>query len=396
MYILSVVCEYNPFHNGHKYLSDKMDSLGATHKVAVMSGNFTQRGDAAVISKWDRAKCAVLNGINLVIELPLPYATATAEKFAEGSIYILDKINCVDGIVFGSECGNILALKTAAKELVSDNFSLLLKKYISQGITFAKARELTINEINPDISDIIKTPNNILGIEYIKALNKYNSDIDTYTIKRESVKHDSKKVVDNYASASHIRELILKGDTSFFDYIPQQCYDIIKNALSDKTAPVSIYNIERTILYKLRNMSLNEIAVLPDISEGIENRIYKSIKSAKSLNELYDLIKTKRYSHARIRRIILSAFLGILKEYTQFLPQYIRVLAFDKKGAEILKIISQKSTLPIITKPSNFKGSDIANKFLALENKADDIYSLCMPQIQSCGLSFRRGVITVK
>lgn len=396
MYISSVICEYNPFHNGHKYLLDRINDLKATHKIAIMSGNFTQRGDASILSKWDRARIAVMAGINLVIELPLPYAVSTAEKFAEGSIYILNQLHCVDNIVFGSECGDISILKSIANELITNKFSELIKKYISQGITFAKARELALNEVNPNMSEIIKTPNNILGIEYLKALNKYNSDITPYTITRKNVSHNSTKAKDNYASASYIRKLILEGDTSFFDYIPQLSYDIINNALSEHTAPTILHNAERAILYRLRNMTLEEISKLPDISEGIENRIYKAVQKAKSLDELYNIVKTKRYSHARIRRIILSAFLGILKEYTQISPQYIRVLAFDKKGTEILKIISEKSSLPIITKLTKFNGSNIANKLINLENKADDIYSLCMPQVQESGLAFHKGVITIK
>ena len=269
MRVSSLICEYNPFHNGHKYMIEKMRENGCEYIIACMSGNFTQRGDFAVFDKYSRTKTALENGIDLVIELPVIYSCATAEKFAFGGVDILNSLGCVSEIYFGSECGNMEALRNTADILQSSEISEKIKKYLSLGQTFAKARENAVADIDKISAEILKSPNNILGIEYIKALNKINSPILPQTIQRVGSEHDSLTVCENTASATLIRKIIYENNQEFKKYIPSPVFSEIHD----------FKKLETAVLYKLRMMSLEDFANLPDISEGLENRLYSAIRN---------------------------------------------------------------------------------------------------------------------
>ena len=384
MKISSLICEYNPFHNGHKYIIEKMRENGSDIIIACMSGNFTQRGDLAVFDKYSRTRTALENGIHLVIELPVTYACATAEKFAFGGVYTLNSVGCTDDIYFGSECGDIDSLKETADILQSPELSDKIKYHLSLGQTFAKARENAVAEISEISADILKSPNNILGIEYIKALNKLNSPISPKTIQRIGSEHDSTITTQNFASASLIRQMIYENNTDYFNYIPQKNIPEIHQ----------LSKLETAFLYKLRTMSIEDFANLPDISEGLENRLYSAVKNACSIEEILQTVKTKRYTLARLRRILLHAFLNISQKDCDILPQYIKILGFTQNGKKVLRIMRNTATIPVIMRYSDVKKlSPTAQYLYEIEYRCDDIYALSSETPSKCGNNMTSNII---
>lgn len=379
MNICGIVCEYNPFHNGHKYhIEQTKEKFGATHIIAVMSGNFTQRGDVAIIDKYKRAETALKNGVDLVIELPVAYALASAEQFAQGAVYLLNALGCVNLISFGSESGDIKLLRETAGAVYyameSEEFNKLLKNGLAYPAALQKAIEKYYTD---DVTEALTSPNNTLAIEYLKALDSLASPIQPVTIKRTVAEHDSEiKNPDQIVSASQLRKMIIEGK-DIFNLAPE----------SDFSNTASILNIENAILSKLRFMSKSEIEKTPNAVLGLENRIFRAVQVSTSLNELYFLIKTKRYTLARIRRIVMSAFLGITKNDLKNNPSYVRILGMNNKGKEILA--AANCELPINTSLSQLeKTSDNAKKQAKLEARCDSQYALALNKKEKCGLDY--------
>ncbi len=395
MLVAGIVSEYNPFHLGHAAHISQTRLAGATHVVAVMSGNFVQRGEPAVLSKWARARQALENGADLVIELPLPWALSGAERFAYGSVALLDALGA-DLLSFGSECGNAAELERAARALGSPALREALRSGLKDGSTFAKARQSAIHSLcDEKTALLLREPNNILGIEYIKALHKLGSKMTPFTIQRIGAAHDAPQAESGIASASMIRSLIQSGG-DFAAHMPKAAADILKAEISSGRAPADILRIERAILAKLRTMSREEFGSLPDVSEGLENRIYAAVRKASTLEELYDSVKTKRYTHARIRRIILSAFLGLNSSLSDGVPPYLRVIGFNSRGLEILHSAKMTTKLPIITNSSDILSLDSkARNMIELEGRSADLFALCMPHAAPCGLDMTTGIISV-
>ena len=395
--VSAIISEYNPFHLGHKYQIEKTRELGSTHIIAVMSGNFVQRGEPAIMSKWARAKSALFSGVDLVIELPAAFSMAGAEKFAEGAVSIAHNLGCVNNLVFGAEQEDIKKLDQIASLIFSNDFKLRIKQEISKGNTFAKARQQVISNLtNPETALVLETPNNILAIEYIKALKKLNSNIKPIAIKRMGTQHDSNESAGNFASASLIRKMILESNSLIHNFMPSSSLETLKEEIQNLSAPSNIKYAERAILSKWRSITRDEIALLPDISEGLENRIYQAIKQSTTIDELYKAIKTKRYTLARIRRIILSAFLGIQKSDSKVLPLYIRVLGMNDRGKEILHLAKKTASLPIITKTSKINLlSDQAKNMFNLEIQASDLYSMFLPQLDKSNLDLIKSPIVI-
>ncbi len=377
MLTAGIIAEYNPFHNGHALLIEKARAAGATHIVAVMSGNFVQRGEPALFHHTERTKAALCGGADLVLQLPVPYAVSGAQSFAKAGVEILDSLGLVDWLVFGSECADAGLINETAEAVYGEEIKKPLADELKKGISFASARENALRNLNPLYADIIKTPNNILGVEYAAAINRLKSSMKPVTFAREGADHDSENTNGSIASASLIRERILEGG-EWSDFVPDA--DIYRNC---ETA--NIKYIERAILYKIRTLSKEELAKAPDISEGIENRILSAARDAKSLDELYSLAKTKRYSHARIRRIILNSFLGITADDLKTPVTYIRVTGFNEKGAELLRKSEETARLPIITKAADVAvlGGD-AQRIFGAECRAGDVYSLCFKDVKPC------------
>lgn len=386
MKTVGITAEYNPFHNGHKYLIDKLHENGATHTVAVMSGNFVQRGSFAIAEKRVRAKAALLSGVDLVIELPVPWAVSSAETFSHGAVQLLQSMGCIDAIGFGAECADITKLLSAKNAVTSKECDEKIKDLLSGGISYPVARAEAVEKLyGKEICDIISTPNNILAVEYLKALSTFDSSIEPMPVLRRGPEHDSPDGSGNFTSASAIRNALISKDTSAWSYIPDSACAVLKEAIADDRAPINSDYVDRIVLTKLRGLTVEDIAKAPDVSEGLENRIFNAIGSASSLYELYDMIKTKRYTHSRIRRIIINLFLGLEEKDTAFGIPYIRVLGFNKNGQDILKTARDTASLPIIMKASQVNPlSENARHIFELERRATDLYTLAMPSPYPC------------
>ncbi len=388
MRVFGIVAEYNPFHNGHLHQINETRRNGATHIIAVMSGNYVQRGDTAIIDKFKRAEIASCCGADLVIELPTPYALSSAEFFARGAVFVLHSLGCVDGISFGSECGDSQKLYSAAIASKSLSNSVELRKLLEDGIPYPSAmQKLALEKFGEEISDVFSHPNNLLGIEYLKALDFFESGIKPMTIQRKQAMHDSMNAFGDIASASFVRSLA-KNKGAYLPFVPKKTAEVLKRCF--EAGEISdIINLEKPILYKLRSMSPDEILTIPDVSHGLEHRIFSASKTAKSLDELMFSIKTKRYPLAKIRRILLCALLGVKKEHIKILPPYARVLAVNDAGVEILKKAKRTSLIPIDTSLLRLSKINQETKlFSELEAFATDIYALSAPKIQPCGREY--------
>lgn len=381
MKISGIVCEYNPFHNGHLYHIEKTRKNGATHIIAVMSGNFVQRGDAAILDKFTRAELAVKSGADLVIELPTAYCLSSAEKFAWGAVYLLHSLGVTDELSFGSECGSVEKLFNAmakADGLVnSDEVRVLMKK----GYSYPRALCESLKNADEEASEIISEPNNLLGVEYIRALKSLNSDILPFTVKRSGASHDSMENAGGYVSASYIRSRILSSESA-----EGTMPEIWENAITDGCT-ASLKNLERVMLYRVRTASIEEISKISD-SNGLAERIYRN--GAASLEELLDSVKSKRYTMARIKRVILSLMIGITKIDTETPPPYARVLAFNERGREILAAAKNKKKIPLGTSLAKLgRLSCSAQRFAELEARATDIYGIAAEKMFPAGSDYR-------
>ena len=374
-----IVAEFNPFHNGHKFLIDSVKGEGDTVTV-VMSESFVQRGECACVSPYARTQMALKCGADLVLSLPVPYATASAERFALGGVSVLGGLGCVDALAFGSESGNNEILKKCADVLVTDEFSNILEKYLNDGVSFPVARQKAVEEISgSDVAEALSSPNNILGVEYIKAINKLGLNMGVKLVTRKGVDHDSKTSNGKFCSASGIRENLIAGKF-IGEYLPEAAREIMGKEIENYKAPAAISNLETAIIYKLRSMNVEDFKELPDVSEGLEYRLFDAVKNSSYLEEILEKVKTKRYTHSRIRRIIICAFLGIKKSDVLAPVPFIRVLGFNENGAKILKKAKETATLPIITKASEvFALGENAKRIFELECFARDMLSLALP-----------------
>lgn len=396
MSVIGIICEFNPFHNGHKYLIDSVKKDGDA-VVCVMSGNFVQRGESAIADKRIRAKTALLCGADLVIELPVAFSVSGAQTFARGGVKLLDSLGCVDTIVFGSECGDTESLKKAAAALTDSNVQNEINTLMQTGITFAAARENAVREIYGDeTADILRNPNDILGVEYISALKMLHSKIKPLAVSRKSVTHDSAEADGAFASASLIRDKIKNGE-SFEKYVPNKAFKLLKKAVNDGAAPADYGKLELAILAFLRKANADDFSCAPDVSEGIENRIIAAARNANSLTEVFDGAKTKRYTHARIRRIVLCAFLGIKKSHIACGMPYIHILGFSENGKQQLLPELKNAKLPVAVRASDFSSCGaVASESFKLECTATDIYNLTLPKIRNCGTEMTDSPVIVK
>lgn len=395
MSVIGIICEFNPFHNGHKYLIDSVKKDGDA-VVCVMSGNFVQRGESAIADKRIRAKTALLCGADLVIELPVAFSVSGAQTFARGGVKLLDSLGCVDTIVFGSECGDTESLKKAAKALTDSKVQNEIYTYMQTGITFAAARENAVRKVFGDrIADILKNPNDILGVEYIAALNLLRSKIKPQAISRKSISHNSKDYDGAFASAMLIREKMRNGE-NYREFMPDKAFEVLQKAAEEGKASSDYSKLEMPILAFLRKATAQDFIGVPDVSEGIENRIIAAARNANSLTEVFDGAKTKRYTHARIRRIVLCAFLGIKKSHIACGMPYIHILGFSENGKQQLLPELKNAKLPVAVRASDFSnlGAE-ANESFKLECTATDIYNLTLPKIRNCGTEMTDNPVVI-
>ena len=395
----AVISEYNPFHNGHKYLLNQAGANGSTHIIAIMGGNFLQRGNCAILDKYRRAESAVSSGVDLVIELPQIYACASAERFAFGAVSTLEQCGCVNELAFGSECGDTQLLKKTVDVITNSNeVGVLLKAYLKKGYSHPRAMQAAVADAmgnNDNISDILREPNNTLAIEYIRSLNILKSNIVPFAVKRVGAAHGSDDTSREFASASAVRNMILHNDSLYKEYIPEEVFDIINECIQNGECPADFSNNERGILAVLRRMTAEDFLRIPDVSEGLENRLVKAIRENNSISDIITAVKCKRYTHARLSRIITCAYLGITTDISFLEPKYIRVLALNDRGAEILKVMKTTARLPVIMSPAKDikKLDNHGRKIFQMDLRASDLHGLLTPDIQSCSRDFYKGVI---
>lgn len=397
MKILGLIVEYNPFHNGHLYhLKKSLEITNSTHSIAVMSGNFLQRGEPALFDKYKRAEMAVSNGVDLVVELPTLYACQSAEIFAHGAITLLNSLNCIDSLCFGSEHGDIDLLVEISKILINepDKFKTLLKRNLDEGILFALARskalsEYMLNHTNPNIdenklNDVLSTPNNILGIEYIKSLLKHKSTIRPYSITRIQADYNSETIESNICSATAIRKTLKEYNTlnSISNVVPIKTFELISKSIDNNFNPM----FDEYYFDTIRELVIRDLNILNsyfDVNEGIENKIYKSVFSCKNIFELQQSIKSKRYTLTKVKRILNNILLGITKDDMNTVKNimklpYVRILAFNDKGREIIKQIKLNSEIKIINKFSNvnFEDDKVFETLIKYDIKATNMYNI--------------------
>ncbi len=405
--VLGIVAEYNPFHNGHLYHIEKSkQETQADYVVAIMTGNFTQRGNTSIIDKWEKTKMALNNGVDLVIELPTIYSISSAENFASGAIKILNKLDLIDYLSFGIEEDDISNLEYIASILADEpkEFQEILKNEINSGESFAKARANAINKFvnkdNKNFEDVLSGSNNILAIEYLKSLKRMKSKIKPIGIKRNSVFYNSKRIIDNYASSTGIRNLIqIKRINELPRLMPSSSFRILYENIRNNTYNLDINVFSKEIIYKLRMMQNEEIADLPDVTEGLENLIKSSVEKTNNLDELINMIKSKRYTQTRIQRILLYSLLGIKKddiEISKKITPYVRVLGFNNNGKELISKINSKVKVITSIKKFEDKNKNVKyKKMLDIDKRATDIYTLAYQKNSVANLDYTKGIIVI-
>ena len=409
--VLGIVGEYNPFHNGHLYhLEQSKKMTSSNYTVAIMGGNFTQRGSTSLIDKWSKAEAAIQNGIDLVIELPVLYTTSSAENFAYGAIKILDSLNLVDYLCFGSECGDISILDDIVQVLVEEPkaYRTLLSHELSTGVSFPKAREKALMMYLGNMrrfANVLSSPNNILGIEYLKALKKQDSFIQPVTIKRQEAEHNNNMFSSSsrFASGSAIRSACISPNIDQLQkYMPEDSFYLLEDCLKKGNYVKDLSAFDKEILYTLRRMTIADIANLPDVSEGLEYAIKDAANSCNSVVELLTLIDTKRYTKTRLQRILLYAILGITKDDMQLskkVTPYIRILGFNENGKKIISEASRRNPkLNLITSPKKFM-DDSSNKnlkhLLQKDIWASNVYTLGFEYESKANLDYTHKLIIV-
>lgn len=404
--VLGIVAEYNPFHNGHLYhLNESKRRTDADYTICVMSGNFVQRGEPAIIDKWSRAEMALRSGIDLVIELPLVYSISSAENFAYGNISLLDKLGIVDYVSFGSEVGDMSILDSIAEILCNEpkEYVSLLNHELAKGISYPKAREKAILMYLNDIrkyANVLSNPNNILGIEYLKAIKKLKTELKPITIKRTNANYNSTLIVDEYASSTAIRKNINKLDV-ISKVVPEETFSIIDNKIKHGQIIRGLATYEKEILYKLRTSSIEYIANLPDVSEGLEHAIKNAANSCNNIMDLISIVKSKRYTQTRIQRILLYALLDITKQDMENSKKgipYIRVLGMNENGKKLLSEIVSRKKLNIIVSPKKFmdnSNNKIAKSLFAKDILATNIYTLGYEFESISNLDYTTPVVTI-
>ena len=383
---IGIICEYNPFHNGHLYQIEKIrEEFGEdANIVAVMSGNYVQRGGVAITDKGIRAKCAVLSGVNLVLELPFPFSMASAEYFARAAVHILTQIGCVDYISFGSESGSVDDLARAAEIMLSDEFLKKLddlsKSSDTRKLGHAALCELALRALGGD-DTVSLTPNNILAIEYIKAVISLKSDLKIHTVKRAfSSFSDETFVNGNIQSATAIRKSIQEKDISALEYIPNITKNTILEAISTGDFPCDNERLSTAVIASLRLNLPSYFDDVHDTNGGLYNRLRDLSFKANTIESLICAAESKNFTKARIRRSLFYSLLGVTSSQLKDLPAYTQLLASDTRGRAMLKTIGKRSDFPVLTKPSGLeKLPDAALPQKEMADAADSIFQMTKP-----------------
>ena len=385
----AIIAEYNPFHNGHACQIQQLRQQGAGHIVVIMSGNFVQRGFPAIFEKRVRTAAALRCGADLVLELPLPYAMATAGRFAFGAVACAHSCGCIDMLHFGSECGDLSLLQAAADALEHPQFPEMVAPFLAQGLTFAAARGRALAEnFDPCLAHVLESPNNTLAVEYLRQLRRFGSSIKPITMQRQGVSHHSAAPQQGFASATYLRTLLLEvGDISPF--VPADAAEQYTGA------PIARLEAgERAVLARLRGLTQQQYAALPDLSEGIERRLQKAVASASSVEEILTAAKTKRYPLSRLRRLVFAAYLGLDGSLCLQQPPYLRVLGHNSRGREVLASMRTCAAVPVSDSLAKLgRSSPTALAFAQAEASSCDLYNLFQPQLRPCGWDYTENPV---
>ena len=372
MKAIGIVAEYNPFHSGHQYQIRKIREIcGAdTPIVAVMSGDFVQRGEAAAYDKFTRAAAAVGCGVSLVIELPLPWSLSSAEGFARGGVGLLGATGVVDTLSFGSESGDLAALEKTAAALDTPEFTDALKASLTGGTPFAAARAEAAQALLGNAAAVLDTPNDLLAVEYLRAAIKLGYTFNYIPVRREGSVHDGA------GSASELRARLREGE-SLSGRIPDEAWDVFRRADKAGRGYVSPESLRTALLSRLREKTPEDFAAVPDAAEGLHFRLYEAARRGASAEEIADLAKSKRYAHARLRRMVMCAVLGVRAGDAGDVPPYLRVLAFDAQGAALLREMKVFASLPVIVKSARVRDENEAvRRVFDLGSRAHNLYVL--------------------
>ena len=407
--VLGIVAEYNPFHNGHLYhLIESKQKAQADFCVAVIGGNFTQRGEPSIVDKWSKAEAALLNGVDLVLELPTLYATSSAENFAEGAIKLLDSLKVVDTLSFGAEISDLNILNDFAEVLYKEprQYKILLSTELKKGVSYPKAREnalmMYLNNIRV-YSNALSSSNNILGIEYLKALKKTKSKIEPIAIERKGTIHNDVEFSGSIASATAIRNLV--NDDDIFEaanLMPTNSYSILEKCVKQGSIVNSLSAYEKEIIYSIRMMSAKEISEFQDVSEGLENLIKKAADSCNTITDLIKIISSKRYTETRIQRVLLYILLDITKKdmiLSKKITPYARILGFNEKGKQLIsEIVDANPRIEFVSSVKKFMNECPDKNLIRILEKdilATNIYTLGYKLESKSNLDYTKKIISI-
>ena len=406
--VLGIIAEYNPFHNGHLlHLTKSKEETGAEYSICIMSGNFVQRGNTSIVNKWVKTEMALKSGIDLVLELPTVYSISSAENFAEGAIKLLNSLKIVDTVSFGSENSDIDILNRISGILYEEPkpYVEFLNQELKKGLSFPKARENAILLYLNDkkYSNILNQPNNTLAIEYLKALKKYKSHIIPIAIKREKAFYNSNCIVDEYASATAIRNMIVNSQfNDIRKVMPRLAYDLLMQEIENNQYVIDISKFEKEILYSIRRLSTADLKKFPEVNEGLENAIKNAANSCNTLAELINIIKSKRYTQTRIQRILLYILLNITKKdmyISRKTVPYARILGYSPKGKELIsEIYNANPKITLITSVKNFFDSSNNKTYKHMLSKdilATNIYTLAYKNDSVANLDYTKKIVTI-
>lgn len=377
--VIGVAAEYNPFHTGHMYhLNRSREMIGDAAVVCVMSGSFVQRGAPSVFGKHARAEAAVRCGANLVLELPPPWAMSSAEGFARGCVGLLGALGVVTHMSFGAECAALAPLQTLAEALLDFGLDEYLREELRKGVSYASARQRALEDaLGAETAALIASPNNILAVEYLKAIETLRLPIEPLTVERFGAGHDrTAQAGETHRSASELRAMLAAGE-DISAFVPETAAVVFRRETKLGRGPVTLAALEDAILSRLRFLPEEAFHALPDATEGLSNRLYRAVKRSADFDDILDAAATKRYPLARLRRMLLGAALGLRAGMADGVPPYARVLAADSVGTELLRRIGERASVPIITKPAAARDlPEKARAVFELGAAAEDLYVL--------------------
>lgn len=382
MNVVGIVAEFDPFHAGHRHLVEETRRhTGAETVVAVMSGDFTQRGEPAAFNKHARAEMAVRGGVSLVLELPLPGCISSAQGFARAGVGLLAATGAVSALAFGSECADIDLLKSAAAAVEQEKSVQSMHRYLDAGLSYAAAREQALRDsCGEAAASVLRSPNDTLAVEYIRAAGELMPSPEFLAVPRKGSGHNGA------ASASDIRTRLFRGE-NVAGLVPVSTQEILRRETDAGKGPVTPAALDSALLSRLRFISKEELARTPGVSEGLENRLYDALRREPSLSAAIRSAQSTRYPLSRIRRAFLSAALGITKETAGLPPACLRVLAADEKGLELIRTMEHTALLPLLLRPGDVRSlPESCQRSVELGSAARDLYVLGYP-----GEECRRG-----